>query len=296
MLNLPLPVILQLKKAKNVLVLGVGGFDIFNCLPVYFSLEKVGVKAHLSSFPQAHWDNMGNFAELIPMSYGCVGVGGNTLQVSDNFPEAYLASWFRETKQLDIKIWALKKDQSIEECSKSFEVLTKHLGIDAIVIVDSGIDSMMTGNEDKEVLTKSFIGSSLVLKSVENLGIDLISVCYNNGDKNYKIINKTLYNLSTQGGFYGGCFILNYMKSYEEFRLFYDYYISNGFEIPESIKLLKNNVDFNHEEHADNKSQTQLLFFNSLALIYNNNAIKNLMGDESYYDAIQKVAPYVNKY
>lgn len=296
MLNIPIPVVMQLQKSKNTLILGMSGGGVFTGLPIYLTLEKMGIKSHLASFTHANWAEIPTCTEIIPMAPGCVGVTGNIVKTSVNMPEMYLSNWFKDVKSQDVPIWTFKRDQSIKEYSDSLNVLVKHLGIDTILLVDGGVDSIMTGNEHKEVLTKNFINSSLVLKSLENIGVDLISVCYNNGDKNSKIINKTLYNLSIQGGFYGGCFILNYMKSYEEFRLFYDYYISNGFDIPESIKLLNNNMGFNYEEHTDNNSQTQLLFFNSLALIYNNNAIKNLMGDESYYDAIQKIAPYVNKY
>ncbi len=297
MMNIPIPVIMKLKSSNNVLIMGMGGgFDVFSGIPIYVTLEKMGIKSHLASFTHASWTEIPTCTETIPMAPGCLGVTGNIARTSVNMPEMYLSNWFKEVKNQEVPVWTFKRDQSVKEYSDSLNVLVKHLGIDTILLVDGGVDSIMTGNEDKDMLTKNFINSSLILKSVENMKINLISVCINNGDKDSKSLNNILYKISNQGGFYGGCFILNYMKCYQDFKLFCDYYISNEFDIDKNINLLIDNTEFSHEEHIDGKSQSQLLFFNSLALSYNNAAIKNLMGDETYYDSIQKVAPYVNKY
>jgi len=51
MLNLPIPVVMTLKKSKNILIMGMGGgFDVFSGLPIYLTLEKMGIKSHLASF------------------------------------------------------------------------------------------------------------------------------------------------------------------------------------------------------------------------------------------------------
>lgn len=296
MLNIPIPVVMRLKQSKNVLILGMGGgFDIFSGLPIYFTLEKMGVKCHLANFTHTPWDSVSNFVDPIPMADGCIGVDGNIKQSSANFPEAYLASWFRDYKQQDVKVWLFKRDQSVSQYSNSLNILVKHLGVDAILLVDGGVDSIMTGNEKKENLTKNFIETSIVLKSVENLKIDLFSVCCNNNVISSEEINNRIYNISSQGGFYGGCYIINYMKSYKDFKIFYDYYINSNDSYKEVENLVKN-TDFEYEDNEIKNGQSQYLFFNSEALIYNNNAIKILEGDENYYDLVQKIAPFVNKY
>lgn len=297
MLNLPIPVIMNLQKSKNILIMGMGGgFDVFAGIPIYLTLEKMGMKVNLANYTHANWDSINQHVEAIPMASGCLGVTGNILQASENLPEAYLASWFKEVKGQDVPVWTFKRDQSVKEYSRSLEILVKHLEIDCILLVDGGVDSIMSGNEDKGVLTKKFIETSLVLKSLEGLTVDLISVNCNNNVISSNEINKKLYKISSQGAFYGGCFIVSYMDSYKKFKIFYDYMVDNNLNISDDLKTLVNNTEFDYSDSEETNGQTQYLFFNTLGLIYNNNAIKFLDGEESYYDFVQKIAPFVNKY
>jgi len=128
MLNIPIPVIVNLQKSNNILIMGMGGgFDVFAGLPLYFTLEKMGMKVHLANYTHANWDAFDNHVETIPMASGCIGVTGNIHQASENMPEAYLASWFRDVKEQDVPVWTFKRDQSVKEYSKSLDVLQEHL-------------------------------------------------------------------------------------------------------------------------------------------------------------------------
>ena len=67
-------------------------------------------------------------------------------QPSENLPEAYLSSWFKDVKHQDVPVWTFKREQSVKEYSNSLNVLVKHLDVDTILLVDGGVDSLMVGD------------------------------------------------------------------------------------------------------------------------------------------------------
>ena len=44
-------------------------------------------------------------------------------------------------KNQDVKIWTFKRDQSVAQYSESLNTLVKHLGIDAILLIDGGVET-----------------------------------------------------------------------------------------------------------------------------------------------------------
>jgi len=222
MLNIPIPVVMKLKQSKNVLIMGMGGgFDVFAGLPLYFTLEKMGVNVHLGNFTHTNWGTISNHVEPIPMSTGCVGVDGNIKQASTNFPEAYLASWFKEVKGQDVKIWTLKRDQSVKEYTESLSVLLKHLEVDAILLVDGGVDSLMVGDEDG---SGTMLEDTLTLAAVKNIDVPTkLLACVGFGteieeDLCHYLALENMAKITKQGGFFGSCSLVDYMSCFQEYK------------------------------------------------------------------------------
>ena len=67
--------------------------------------------------------------------------------VADRYcPEAWLAHWLERTQGYREPIWLLKKC-GVRGALQAYEWLTRSLGVDAVVLVDGGVDVLLKGNE-----------------------------------------------------------------------------------------------------------------------------------------------------
>jgi hypothetical protein len=312
MINLPIPVVMNLKKSQNILILGMGGgFDVFAGLPLYFTLEKMGMNVHLANFTHTNWGTISNYAELIPMAPGCVGVTGNILQASENFPEAYLANWFRETKQQDVKVWLFKRDQSVKEYASSLDMLVKHLGIDAILLVDGGIDSIMVGDEDG---SGTMLEDTLTLAAVKNVNVPTkILACVGFGTEieenlSHYLALENMANITKQGGFYGSCSLVNYMKSFQDYReaclhVFSQPGHRKSHVQPRIINSAEGEFGDFHMFPMEKKMDIFISpltsvywFYNADAAIFNNAVIPVIEEKETFFDAVQVGVPMIKNH
>jgi len=142
---LELPFFKELEKSKNVLLAGAGGgFDIFSGLPLYFGLEAAGKNVHLANL---------SFSFLPPpqvthevrLSPSLLKVTADTPLINDYFPERFLAEWFRKQGK-EIPIYCFERT-GVKPLLASYQALVKDLGVDTIILVDGGTDSLMRGDE-----------------------------------------------------------------------------------------------------------------------------------------------------
>lgn len=146
-MQLNLPILDQLADAVNILIAGAGGgFDIYAGLPVYFTLREQGKNVHLANYSFSEFDlcrkGMENVVEL---EEGLMGVSGRVTAPSPYFPEGYLAQWFAEHGE-DVTVWMFQKTGVIP-LTRRYRALINHLNMDAIILVDGGVDSLMRGDE-----------------------------------------------------------------------------------------------------------------------------------------------------
>ena len=67
------------------------------------------------------------------------------------FPELHLAKWLAkspEDEDVEIPIYTFSKCQGVLPLFQNYQLLVNELGIDAIVLVHGGTDSLMRGDED----------------------------------------------------------------------------------------------------------------------------------------------------
>lgn len=139
---LRLPFFNELEQAQNILIAGAGGgYDIFSGLPLYFGLQAAGKQVHLANL---------SFSELPHertdrLSPALLKVTATTPLVGEYFPEKYLAQWFRSQGQL-IDIYCFERT-GVRPLLEGYQTLVSHLGVDTVILVDGGTDSLMRGDE-----------------------------------------------------------------------------------------------------------------------------------------------------
>lgn len=312
MLNLPLPVIMNLKNCKNILILGMGGeFDVFAGLPIYLTLEKMGMKLHLGSFTHVQWNVVTSHTECIPMAQGCVGVTGNIKQASDFFPEMYLSSYFKDVKSREVPVWTFKRDQSVAEYTNSLDTLVKHIGIDVIILVDGGVDSIMVGDEEG---SGSMMEDTLSLAAVKNVDVPIKMLgCVGFGTETEENLShysalENIAKIIKQGGFYGTCSLVSYMDCFKEYKAICEHVWKQPNHkkshiqtkvIPSAEGEFGDYHMFPMEKKNDifvSPLSNIYWFFNAQAPIYNNLVIPAIEEKETFFEAVQVGVPMIKNF
>lgn len=312
MLNIPVPVIVNLQKSSNILIMGMGGgFDVFAGLPLYFTLEKMGMNVHLANYTHANWDTFNNHVETVPMASGCIGVTGNIRQASENMPEAYLASWFRDVKEQDVPVWTFKRDQSVKEYSKSLDVLVKHLGIDAVLLVDGGVDSIMVGDEDG---SGTMLEDTLTLAALKNVDVPikmLAAVGFGTEieeNLSHYLALENMARISKQGGFYGSCSLVSFMECFTQYKHACEHTWNqpghrNSHVQPRIINAAEGEFGdfhmFPNEKKMDifvSPLTSVYWFYNAEAAIFNNIIIPVIEEKESFFELVQVGVPMIKNH
>ena len=221
-MQLNLPILDQLSDSKNILIAGAGGgFDVFCGLPVYFTLQSMGKNVHLGNYSFSY--QLGNPAYFMPEAQilvedGLIGARGDIPIPCPYLPEGYLSQWFKETLDQDVPIWMLKK-VGPRALLPLYQHLIDHLEIDAIVLLDGGVDSVMTGDEDG---AGTLLEDTISLMTVAQLEIPVkILGCLGFGAELEVAHNNALYNmaeLSNMGAFLGACALTKAMPVYQQYE------------------------------------------------------------------------------
>jgi hypothetical protein len=215
--RLNLPILDQIKNCKSILIAGMGGgFDVFCGLPIFLELEQLGYDVHLASL---------SFSDIAGLNDGealtdtLVGVNVDLEGVFDYFPEYFLSQWLFEERNEDVTIWCFEKTGA-RPLIKNYQVLVKHLGIDGIILIDGGIDSLMRGDEPE---IGTLFEDSLSLLAVNELkAIPVrLTACLGLGiepDISYAHLLENMAHLGKIGGFKGSCSLLKEMPTYKQFE------------------------------------------------------------------------------
>jgi len=144
-LHLSLPFDSLLPDNATVLVAGMGGgFDVYCGLPIYFELRRRGYTPHLANLS---FSPMYEYLDDEWLSRTMVGVGAPRAPLTGYHPERYLAQYFHEHMGEEVTVWCFDGDGA-QTLADDYRLLVKRLGVDAIVLIDGGIDSLMRGDEE----------------------------------------------------------------------------------------------------------------------------------------------------
>lgn len=218
-MNLNLPIFDQLAHSQNILIAGAGGgFDVFAGLPLYFALREKGKTVHLANYSFTEFDIATIVSQPELLVDGLVlGARPPVMRQFPYFPEGYLSQWFLEAYGEDVTVWMLAK-VGVAPLTKAYEALVAHLKIDALVLVDGGVDSLMHGDE---IGAGTLVEDSISLAATEALDIPVkILACIGFGTEveealcHYNAL-ENMAALAQEGAFLGSCALVPQMEAFK---------------------------------------------------------------------------------
>jgi len=295
MLNLPIPINKRLENLNNILIVGAGGgSDVLCGLPLYYTLLKQGKKPHLANLSHTDFKIINEHSDPIVLDSCLIGVNHIIKTPSKNFVEGYLSQFFKVATNQDVTVWMFNRTY-VQELKRAFQRLIAHLNIEAIILVDGGVDSIMQGDEGKSILTNKFIDTTLLLSTLQEIKLvnNTFAVSCLDLSNNSQIVNKRISEISLYGGFYGGCIIANYMTSFDLMKSANEHLIANN-NILKDVKLIVNKVDNTLEDDNENSfGIISYLFYNPEALVYKNILADKIKISQTYFDIVQIISPYI---
>ena len=221
-MKLNLPILDKLADSKNILIAGCGGgFDVFCGLPIYFTLREMGKSVHLANYSFSSLGIVAHYCNTITLESTLLE--GATADIPDDlqlgyYPEGYLSRWFRDVDGNPTPIWMFSK-VGPAILLKLYQILIEHLKIDAIILLDGGVDSLMIGDE---MGAGTLLEDTISLTAVQSLDVPVkILSCLGFGAELEVAHNNALDNMSAlikAGAFYGSCALTQQMPVYQQYE------------------------------------------------------------------------------
>lgn len=217
-MKLNLPIFDLLENCENILIAGAGGgFDIFVGLPLYFTLRKHGKKVHLANytFSDFRLAQIAGKTEVLIEEF-LLGARGQVKLPFSYYPEGYLAQWFAEVRGEDVPIWLFAK-KGVRPLVMAYNKLLQTYNIDAIILVDGGVDSLMRGDEEG---AGTLLEDSISLAAVAELDVPVkILACIGFGTEVEEAVchAHALENMAAlikEQAFFGSCALTPQMKAF----------------------------------------------------------------------------------
>jgi len=299
-MDINLPILNQLTRCQNLLIAGMGGgFDIFCGLPIYFELKKHGINAHLANYSFSDIENV-DFG--IRLTKTLIGVTPNPERVYPYFPEFHLVNWFKEKRSEDVTIWCFHKKGAVP-LTENYRILAENLGIDGILLVDGGVDSLVRGDEWELGTAVEDLTSLFAVNQLSNVSTRILA-CIGFGAEQNLTHSHVLENIATltkEGGFLGSCSLIPQMESYQAYDEAVTYVQSNEFQDPSVINSsVVSAVRGNYGDyHLTEKTKNSTLWISPLMPIYwffdfetvakQNMLLPEIEGTDLFRDALYKV-------
>ena len=216
-MNLNIPILEQIPNDASILIAGAGGgYDVFSGLPIFFELEKRGYDVHLANFS---FSDVAGLYEGEQLSDTLVGVSVDVENTDDYFPEYYLSEWFFNERNEFVTIWCFHKT-GVRPLAKNYKCLIEHLGIDCIILVDGGVDSLMHGDEPKAGTLFEDTLSIAAVNEMRHVPHKFL-VCLGLGveyEVGYAHVFENIAKLAKAKAFLGTCSLLKQMSVYQDYK------------------------------------------------------------------------------
>jgi hypothetical protein len=221
-MRLNLPILERLEGCRNILVVGAGGGqDILVGLPLYYTLKEAGFAVHLANYSFSD-PMLAAIADEVTILIAdqLVGARGKLRQPILYYPEGYLAAWFRAVHQEEVTVWLFAKTGA-SPLLESYRRLCSHLQIDAIILCDGGVDSLMRGDEQA---AGTLIEDSISLAAVSQLTVPVqLLVCTGFGTEveeglGHEHALENIAALTKEGAFLGCCALTPNMEAFQFFE------------------------------------------------------------------------------
>ncbi len=221
-MQLNLPILDSLRDSQSILIAGAGGgFDVFCGLPIYFTLREMGKMVHLANYSFTNLDIVSHYCQTTILEDSYL-VGAQAGVPSDfnlsYYPEGYLSRWFKTQQNEDITIWMFDRTGA-KTLIHLYQILIDHLKIDAIVLIDGGIDSLTRGDETG---AGTFLEDAISLCAIDTLNISTkILACLGFGaelEVCHYLSLENMAGLVQAGAFLGSCALTPHMPVYQHYE------------------------------------------------------------------------------
>ena len=134
----------ELPPQSSVLVAGAGGgFDVVCALPVAIALEAAGHQVHFGNYSFTDLAGLEGVERPLP---GLVRVDASTEPPRGGyFPEGALARWWSANLH-EAPVWCFGR-VGVRPLSRAYAHLQERLGLDALLLLDGGVDGLFIGDE-----------------------------------------------------------------------------------------------------------------------------------------------------
>jgi hypothetical protein len=140
------PISDRLKSANTVLLSGAGGgYDLVGAVPLLVELRALGKTVHLASLTFTDYLSLPHTSVSATLP-NLASVTGLAADAHRYCPEAWLSRWLEEHLGYREPIWLLDKT-GVGPLRSAYEHLASSLTLDALVLVDGGIDVVLRGDE-----------------------------------------------------------------------------------------------------------------------------------------------------
>jgi len=287
-----IPLLENLESARRVLVSGAGGgFDVFCGLPLYFHLRDRGKDVFLgnlsfSDLSRVHGESPAGAVRR---------VRADSVGLDDYFPEKYLCQWFERFGQ-EVEILCFLRT-GVAPLVDAYEAVVRELDLDAVVLVDGGMDSLMRGDErsigtPEEDLASIAAVAALDLKrkylACIGFGVDAF-----HGVDSYLLLENVAALIKERG--YLGCFPI--LPAMPEARLYAEAirYVRErmpGFPSIVSTSILSATVGEYGDHHETERTRGSTLWINPLMSLYWCFEVDAVAGRCLYLDAIRNTTSF----
>jgi hypothetical protein len=135
----------RLADARSVLLAGCGGgYDVLGALPLYLELRAKGREVHLANLSFASLTDLTTSRH--PELPNLHDVGPESATELRYCPEAWLSSWLSAREGRRVPVHCFEKT-GVRPLRAAYEGLVHRFGLDAIVLIDGGIDALLRGDE-----------------------------------------------------------------------------------------------------------------------------------------------------
>jgi hypothetical protein len=137
------PIDSKLKQARSVLIAGAGGgYDIVCGVPIAMALWSQGIAVHFASFSSTPLQDVEQGMWLRSTLLEVTAASSRP----SYFPEGWLCRWVRDHVGRHTTVWCFEAS-GVGPLHENYRYLVETLDIDAVVVVDGGVDSLLRGDE-----------------------------------------------------------------------------------------------------------------------------------------------------
>jgi len=210
----------KIADSKRILLSGAGGgFDIYQGIPLFFTLRAMGKEVFLANYTFSAADDEAGFDriyrdnenedDLLVVVVSADKVEQQNIMCKSYFPEYYLSLYFRSKHDIDVPVYTFPR-YGHRSLKLGYEAVVEQLDIDTVIAIDGGTDSLMKGNEYQVATVEEDYNTIFAVEAIRNKKVtQKFLICLGLGVDRYHGCSdvSTLRAIAelTQSGSYLGC-------------------------------------------------------------------------------------------